>query len=165
VVASDNCTPANALVISQNPQAGTLVSSGSHTITVTVTDAAGNSASRNIPFTVADTTAPIFQSLSVTPNVLSPPNHQMVPVTVSATVSDNCDSAPLTKIVSITSSEAASAGDIQITGNLTATLAATRNASGSGRVYTITVRSTDSSGNSSNATVTVTVPKGNGNKP
>ena len=160
IVAADNCTPANQLVITQSPAAGTTLGHGQYTITVTVTDAAGNSTSQNIPFTVADTTAPTIQSLSVNPNVLSTSNGKPVPVTVSATVSDNCDSAPFTRITSITANESTAAGDIQITGNLTANLAATRNPAGNGRIYTITVTSTDASGNSSTSTVNVSVPKG-----
>jgi len=57
------------------------------------------------------------------------PNHQMVAVSVSVSASDNCDTAPASKIVSITCNETPSAGDIQITGNLTANLAATRDPS------------------------------------
>ena len=50
------------------------------------------------------------------------------------------------------------APDWVITGNLTVDLRAERSGTGSGRVYTITVRCTDASGNSSTKTVTVTVP-------
>ncbi len=42
IVASDNCTATNSLSISQSPLAGTLVSPGTHTITITVKDACGN---------------------------------------------------------------------------------------------------------------------------
>ena len=56
--------------------------------------------------------------------------------------------------------ETKSADEIRITGNLTASLAASRNGGGNGRIYTITIRCSDSSGNSSTATTTVTVPKG-----
>jgi hypothetical protein len=157
IVASDNCTPANLLVVSQSPAAGTVLGHGSYTITVTVKDAAGNSTSRDIPFTVADTTPPVIHSVSASPNSLSPPNHKLVALTVSVVASDNCDASPVSKIISITANQATLAGDIQITGNLTAKLAASRNA-GSTRVYTITVQSTDASGNSSTATTTVTVP-------
>jgi hypothetical protein len=160
VVAADNCTPANQLVITQSPAAGTILGHGQYTITVTVKDAAGNTSTGTIPFTVADQTAPVIHSLTASPNNLGSANKQIVPVTVSAVVTDNCDSAPVTKIISITANETVAAGDIQITGNLTAKLVANRDPAGSGRIYTITVQSTDNSGNSSTGTVTVTVPQG-----
>src|SRR5882724_5660704 len=149
VVASDNCAAPGAIALSQSPVAGTLVGLGPHTITVTATDPSGNSATCGTLFTVVDTTAPVFQSLSVSPNVLSPANNKPVAVTVSASVSDNCDGAPFTRITSITSNETTAPGDIQITGNLTANLVASRNPMGTGRIYTITVQSTDASGNTS----------------
>src|SRR5206468_4075415 len=83
VIASDNCTPAGQLVKTQNPAAGTILAKGSYIITVSIHDAAGNTVRQSIAFTIADTTAPVIQSLTVSPNVLSPPQHQMVPVTVS----------------------------------------------------------------------------------
>lgn len=161
ILVADNCTPANQLVMSQDPAAGSTLPDGQYTITVSVTDAAGNASTVSIPLTVADTTPPVFRSLSVSPNVLSPPNHQLVAVTVSARVLDNCDAAPVTKIVSITCSDPTSPGDIQITGDLTANLAANKADSGN-RIYTITVQSTDASGNSSTGTVIVVVPRNNG---
>lgn len=164
VVASDNCTPANQLVITQNPVAGTVLPHGQHTITITVTDAAGNSSTGSVLFTVADQTAPVIQSVTATPNNLGSPNGAMIPVTVSVVAADNCDASPVNKIISITANESVNPGDIQITGNLTATLEADRNPSGNGRIYTITVESKDAAGNASTSTVTVTVPKGgNGN--
>jgi len=163
LLVSDNCTAANQLLMIQSPAAGTKLSAGSSLIVVTVVDAAGNTNSATIPLNIVDTTAPVFQTLSVSPNLLSPPNNKLVPVTVSALVSDNCDAAPVTKIVSITCNQPTAPGDIQITGNLTALLAATKPSSSGIRLYTITVQSTDASGNSSSAQLTVTVPKtGNG---
>jgi hypothetical protein len=52
LLATDNCTPAGALVKTQSPAAGTPVATGTHTITLTVTDAAGNSAACSTTFTV-----------------------------------------------------------------------------------------------------------------
>jgi probable HAF family extracellular repeat protein len=164
VLATDNCTDPSHLVMTQNPAAGTVLPHGNYSVTVTATDAAGNSSSVAIPLAIVDTTAPSFEALSVSPSVLSPPNHQLVPVTVSALVVDNCDSAPITKIVSVTASEPTSPGDIQITGDLTVSLAATKPSSGSARVYSITVQSTDASGNSSSGVLTFRCPKtGGGN--
>jgi hypothetical protein len=162
VVAIDNCTAANQLVLTQNPAAGTVLPVGQSIIVVTATDAVGNSSSANVGLTVTNNTPPVVHCVTATPNILNPPNHQIVPVTVSVFASGNCDGSLVSKIVSVISSEPAAPGDIQITGDLTLNLAASRNPSGPGRSYTITVQSTDASGNASTATVIVTVPKGNG---
>jgi hypothetical protein len=103
----------------------------------------------------------VIQSITANPNILSPPNHQLVPVTVSVVAVDNCDPSAVSKIICVTANEPFQPGDVQITGNLTVNLAASRNPSGNGRLYTITVQCTDASGNSSTGTVTVAVPQGN----
>ena len=168
IVATDNCTPAGLLVMTQNPAAGTVLGSGQYSIIVTVKDASGNATAAGVPFAVVNKTPPVFQSLTVTPSVLWPPNNKFVPVTVSAVVTDGCDPAPITKIVRIKSNDPDCDHDkdsndgIQITGNLTAKLLASHNDQGRRRVYTIFVCSTDASGNSTTAEVTVTVPKSNG---
>src|SRR2546430_10197850 len=59
VTVSDNCSPANAIALNQSPAAGTLLGLGPHTITVTATDAAGNTGTCTTTFTVTDTTAPV----------------------------------------------------------------------------------------------------------
>ena len=163
ITAIDNCTPANQIVVTQSPAPGTVLSHGSYVITLKATDAAGNSSTAGVSLSIVDTTAPVIQALSVSPSVLNPPNHKLVPVAVSATVTDCCDAAPVTKIVSITCNDTTSPGDIQITGNLSATLAASKSSSGNTRIYTLNIQSTDTSGNSSLGSVTVTVPKSNGN--
>ena len=76
----------------------------------------------------------------------------MVPVTVSVSATDNCDPAPSSRIISITAAGATSQ-DWQITGPLTANLRADE------RVYTLTVRCTDTAGNSSTKEVAVVVRK------
>jgi uncharacterized delta-60 repeat protein len=58
VVATDNCTPAASLVKTQSPTAGTVVSVGSHPITVTVTDGSSNSTTCTVPFSVFQSSAP-----------------------------------------------------------------------------------------------------------
>src|SRR5262249_44637208 len=57
-----SCTPANQLVITQSPAAGSSLGLGQHTITITVKDASGNASSANIAFNVVDTTAPTITS-------------------------------------------------------------------------------------------------------
>jgi hypothetical protein len=115
-----------------------------------------------------ETTPPIINSLSATPNVLlKPSNHKMVPVTVSVSVTDNCDPsvAQSCHIESIVSNEPVSGTgegdtepDWEITGSLTANIRAERAGSGSGRIYTVFVRCTDNAGNSSGTATQVTVP-------
>jgi hypothetical protein len=164
IVASDNCTPANQLVVTQSPAAGTLLPAGHYVITVTVKDASGNSTTRDIALTITDLTAPTITSVQASPNVLSPPNNQLVPITVTVTATDDCDTMPVSQIISITACETVAANDIQITGALTVKLAASKNSPGIERVYTITVRCTDASGNSSTGSVDVTVPKNQSDK-
>jgi hypothetical protein len=144
--------------MSQTPAAGTVLDRGSYVITVTVSDTAGNTSSAGIPLSVTSMHPRNTYCLTATPNVLSPPNHRLVPITVIVTAMNSCDPLPTSQIVSVTCNESTSPGDIQITGDLTLNLAATRTGYGNGRVYTITVRSTDQLGNSSTGTVTVTVP-------
>src|SRR5207247_1629083 len=52
VSATDNCTPAGSLVVTQSPAAGTLVGVGPHTVTLAVTDLAGNKTICTTTFTV-----------------------------------------------------------------------------------------------------------------
>lgn len=52
VIAQDECTPAGALTAAQNPAKGSQVNVGSHDITITVTDTAGNTATCTATLTV-----------------------------------------------------------------------------------------------------------------
>jgi probable HAF family extracellular repeat protein len=107
----------------------------------------------------SDTTPPTITALSVSPAALKP-DHQMTPVTVSVTAIDNVDPKPSCSITAIDATEA-SAGEMTITGPLTASVFATKDSRGSTRVYTLTVTCTDASQNSSTGAVTVQVA-GNG---
>jgi hypothetical protein len=60
--AYDNCTPLSSLVVTQTPAAGTPVGPGVHTVTITATDAAGNSRTGATTFTVVDETAPTISA-------------------------------------------------------------------------------------------------------
>ena len=89
VTASDNCTAAGSLTITQNPVAGTLVGLGVTTITVTVKDAANNGATCTTTFTVTDSTPPTITCPG--PIVRNnDPNQCSAVVTFQPTVGDNC---------------------------------------------------------------------------
>ncbi len=141
---------------------------GTTTVGVTATDEAGNSSSGSFTITVEDTKAPEIASVTPSSATLWPPNHKMVSITVTAVASDIVGVTSL-KIVSVTSNEpdnglgdGDTAGDIEITGDLTVNLRAERSGKGSGRTYTITVEARDAAGNASTATTTVTVPRDKG---
>jgi probable HAF family extracellular repeat protein len=164
-IVSDNCTAADKLVVVQSPAAGALVGMGSHVITVIATDEAGNTSTCATTLTVADTTAPTINSVTASPNVLSQSNHQMVPVAVYVSATDNCDPAPACQIVSVSSDEPVTGPgdnttpDWIITGKLTVNLRAEYSSKSASRAYTITVNCTDASGNTSLRTVIVNVTK------
>ena len=100
VVATDNCTAAASLVITQSPTAGSLVGTGVHSITVTVTDAAGNDTTCNATFTVIDNAPPVIttcvpnQAASTTASCQG-----VVPdFTAGVVASDNC-TAPASLLI------------------------------------------------------------------
>ena len=141
---------------------------GEHTINLTVTDPSGYSATDSVVVTVVDTTPPTITAVTASPSVLLQANHQMVPVTVAVSATDNCDPSVICRIVSVASNEPVdglgdgdTSPDWVVTGNLTLDLRAERSGKGTGRVYTITVECTDLSGNKSTSTVAVSVPRNN----
>ncbi len=119
-----------------------------------------------------DTTVPVLQ-LTVTPTTLWPPNHEMVEIKPTISVSDNYDRYPDVKLESVTSNEPDDAPgegdghttqDIQINQDGKIFVRAERDGKESGRIYTITYSATDFSGNKSTASATVTVPHDQGKK-
>jgi len=105
-------------------------------------------------------------SVSLSPNVLQPPNHKYVTVNATIIAADNSGAAPTITFVSATSNEPDNApGDAD--GNTTDDvvrvdldtfhLRAERSESGTGRIYTITYRATDACGNRTTRSATVRV--------
>jgi hypothetical protein len=148
---------------------------GEHYVNLTVTDEYGESDTCEAKLTVVDTTAPTIDTLSATPSVLKPPNHKMVLITPTITVSDNCDPNPVVVLTSITMNEGEETNtydpnydstvgdghtlnDIHIDENGDIYLRAERSGTGTGRIYTIIYTVTDASSNSASASATVTVP-------
>lgn len=133
-IASDNCSSGSGITITQSPATGTLVGLGLHSITITATDAAGNSSAASTSFTVNDTTAP---TLTCPANVVLhlPENSSATSMAVNfpaPTATDNC-SAP-TVTTSIASGSVFPVG-----------------------TTTVSATATDAAGNSSTCAFTVTV--------
>jgi hypothetical protein len=121
-----------------------------------------------------DTTPPDLE-LVATPNILWPPNHKMVEITIELTVSDAVDPSPDVHLTSITMNEGDKTNaydpahdntlgdgntlnDIQVDDDGRIYLRAERSGTGIGRIYTITYIAVDYSGNATEESVTVTVP-------
>ena len=128
--ASDNCT-ANP-VITQSPASGTIIT-GSQVVTMTATDASGNSATCSFTVTVADQTPPTITCPSNTTVAASANcNATLASYVAAATASDNCTASP-------TKTQSPAAGTV-ITGSQVVTLTAT-----------------DAAGNTATCSFTVTV--------
>jgi len=142
---------------------------GMHTITLTVEDGRGKSDTDTVDVAVIDS-APPSLSVSLSQDVLWPPNHQLESIAASIQVVDICDESPSVMLRRIVSSESDNglgdgdtAGDIQGaafgTDDREFSLRAERAGNGPGRVYTITYGAADASGNvAEDATAKVTVP-------
>src|SRR5205814_650947 len=121
VTVSDNCSAASTITLSQSPAAGTLVGLGAHTITVTATDPAGNSATCTTSFTVTDNTAPTVVCPADSGASADANCQAAVPdVLGGVTVSDNC-----TATGAISLSQSPAAGTLVSVGTHTVTVTAT----------------------------------------
>src|ERR1039457_5333964 len=86
VSATDNCTPLCSLIYSQSPTNGTIVAGHSQVVTVSVTDACGNSSHCLVTVIGVDRTGPVLSG----PATLSVTNCLVPCVMNFFTVSDNC---------------------------------------------------------------------------
>jgi hypothetical protein len=159
--------PAGAYTVTEtNPytvtESGYSNTEGPHTYIVTATDAAGNTGSASVTYTV-DNTPPTITGMSANPSVLWPPNHKMVDVTVNYNTTDNCGQ-PACQISSVTCNELISSSNYTIVDGHHVKLSADRLGSGNGRIYTISITCADAPGNLSSQAVKVTVPHDQGKK-
>ena len=77
---------------------------GTHTFALTVTDTIGFMNTATVQVTVRDTTPPTL-NVSLSPNLLWPPNGKMTQINATTSVSDVCDSNPTVMLLSLVSSE------------------------------------------------------------
>jgi len=146
---------------------------GTHTVTLEVTDKAGETSVDDLAVIVQDTTPPTIHSVSANPEVLWPVNHKMVEVIVEVEATDNSGEELVCGIAWVESNEPVNGPgdgdtdpdilDWDFTEDfLMVLLRAERAGGGDGRVYTICVECTDAAGNPSFAQVEVTVPHDQG---
>ena len=113
--------------------------------------------------TVVDNEGPVITRVSASPGGLWPANHKMRNLTIWYTASDNCGA--VSTVLSVKSNEA-DAGispddvpkDWEVIDSRHVKLRAERSGNGNGRIYTVTITSTDGSGNVATNSVNVTVP-------
>src|SRR2546427_2326987 len=80
---------------------GSVFPLGTTVVTASAVDGTGNTATGTFKITVRDTTAPQIVKLTASPSSLWPPNHRLVPVVLTAMVTDAADPAPKTHIISV----------------------------------------------------------------
>ena len=119
------------------------------------------------PPVASDTTPPVITSVVATPDAIWPPNHQMVPVTLVVSATDDSGEPPVCAVTGVTSSEPDNAvgdgstmPDTAIDGPLAVRVRAERSGSTAARIYTIAVACSDEAGNSATSNATVRVGEG-----
>ncbi len=152
----------DAITVTQSPAGPYPL--GTTNVLLTVTDPRGATSQAWGSVTVVDATPPSVSAATATPNSMWPPNHHMFDVAVNYTASDNC--GPVTSVLTVSSNEPVNgqgdgdtAPDWQVIDAHNVRLRSERSGKGSGRVYTITVKTTDGAGNQTVRTTTVNIPK------
>ena len=145
------------------------LSLGEHSITLRVTDSAGETDPDAIVASIVDTTPPEL-AVSLFPSVLWPPDHRMEGIDADVEVADSCDADPIVTLISIVSNEpdngtgdGNTVDDIQDaavgTTDFEFLLRAERSGRGGGRTYTVIYRAEDSSGNTMTSETSATAPR------
>ncbi|KAF0146379.1 MAG: VBCS repeat-containing protein [Nitrospirae bacterium] len=173
LTSTDNCSGAKEIhyifdgaetIISGSAATLTIAADGRHNLSYWAVDYAGNIGQAKSVEIMIDRTPPVL-SVTLNPGLLWPPNHKMVNIMPSITVSDNLTSNVQVELISVTSSEpdnglgdGDTANDIVVNADGTLSLRAERAGTGNGRVYTITYRATDFAGNATISSATAVVP-------
>lgn len=169
VTVSFTCTDATSGVATcTGPQ--TLGEGANQSVSGTVIDKAGNTATTQVMGINVDMTPPVIAGMP-TACTLWPPNHKMVQVATVTATDALSGVAPGSFSVTGTSNEPSNSADPDIvikpngSDGFTVQLRADRLGTGTGRIYTITATATDRGGNTATSTATCTVPhdQGQGN--
>jgi FtsP/CotA-like multicopper oxidase with cupredoxin domain len=165
--ATDDCGP---LIVDSVPPSGSAFPKGTTTVTSTVTDDSGQTASCTFDVTVVDDDPPQVTS-SVTVPIFWSPNHELINVGLAATATDNCpDPVTFGVVVYGDENDELPTGDGTYSPDAkniaigTLRLRAERKQNADGRVYLIVVTATDGSGNKAVSVQTVVCPKNLTNK-
>jgi M6 family metalloprotease-like protein len=145
-----------------------LCGQGMHTVTITATDYCGETSSCDADVEVIDNTPPEI-TVTLSRDVLWPPNHKMADIVATVVVTDNCCAAPTFRLTKIESNEpdngkgdGNTTDDIQYaafgTADTAFQLRSERMGGGDGRIYTIVYTAEDCVGNTADDTVYVRVP-------
>jgi probable HAF family extracellular repeat protein len=110
------------------------------------------------PYLLTPVPPPAISNASASPNVLSPPNHKFVNLTIGYTITSV---VPAVCSLSVASNESGSNEWTVVDANHVLLLA-DRNTNGSGRIYTITISCTNAAATTT-STTRVTVPHDQGN--
>jgi hypothetical protein len=158
----DNCPGVQDLGCT--PPSGSTFPLGKTPFTCNARDGSGNTNACSSAVVVQDTTPPTV-SVSLSQTLLWPPNHNLVNVGFSATVSDVCDPNPSVKVLVFGNEDdqdptgdgvfSPDAKDIAFN---SLRLREERKGNGTGRVYLLVVQATDASGNLGIDCGTVVVP-------
>lgn len=167
VTAESECDP-NVIVVC-DPPSGSSFPLGETEVHCTATDRFGNVVECSFSVFVEDTTPPVINSITVSPDMLWPPNHKMHDIVVTVDATDICDSSPMSWVYDVTSNEPINGKgdgntepDYMIIEDLMVQLRAERAGLADGRVYTLYIRCEDASGNYTDGTVEVVVPHDQG---
>jgi hypothetical protein len=132
--------------------------------TFVATSSSGKADTCSFTVTVKDKQPPFITQVSTNPALLWPPNHTMKNVTINYNTWDNCGA--VTSSLAVSSNEPVigtgygdSSPDWIIVDDHHLKLRAERYKHGNGRIYTITITSTDASGNTSTQKTQVLVPR------
>ncbi len=165
VMAAPNCG-GTGLTISQTGglSSGSFFPVGVTTNTFLLTNSEGLTASCSFDVYVYDSEGPAIENLTVSPEVIWPPDHKMVPVTVNYDLTDNCGGFT-SSVILVWSNEpddgtgdGKTVSDFEVLDEHHVLLRAERSGTGPGREYYVYVYAWDDLGNSNGQQIVVQVP-------